>query len=192
MYNVSLLPYEYRVLNKQARKKDYILLSVIAIIFCLLLVYLFMSITSARKDSILNKLEAENSDIEEQIESLENIEELNNKVKNLTAKVQSAIGTTPDLAGIIVDIGNTVKPTISITNISISYSDDSGECVIKGNVFDIAAMTEWLNELENIPGINDIKYSVSDNLRSGQFIGFELTCTVLPRSANQSQEVVSQ
>ena len=88
MYNVSLLPYEYKLLNQQARKKDYTLLIAIALMCCLLLTYFILSVISARKDSALEDAKAINSDIEEQIASLVSIEELNNEMRKQTIKLK--------------------------------------------------------------------------------------------------------
>jgi len=192
MYNVSLLPYEYKLLNKQARKKDYTLLIAIAIMCCLLIAYFILSIISSRMNSTLKDAKVKNSDIENQIASLLSIEELNNEISKLYDKAQTAVGTTPVWANIIADIGNTVKPTASFTDIKMSYNEDTGEGVINGVVYDLASLTEWLNELEEISGINDIKFSISSNSGSNEPIQFELIFTVLPASSYNSREVVYQ
>ena len=190
MYNVSLLPYEYKLLNQQARKKDYTLLIAIALMCCLLLTYFIISVISARKDSALEDAKAINSDIEEQIASLVSIEELNNEMRKLNDKAENAVGTTPIWADIIADIGNTVKPNTSITDIKMSYNDKSGEGVINGTAYDISSLTKWLDELEDVSGIDDAQFSISSTSGSNQLIRFELNFTVLPAFLNNSQEVV--
>ncbi|HHU90705.1 MAG TPA: hypothetical protein GXZ22_06575 [Clostridiaceae bacterium] len=190
MYNVSLLPYEYKLLNQQARKKDYTLLIAIALMCCLLLTYFILSVISARKDSALEDAKAINSDIEEQIASLVSIEELNNEMRKLNDKAENAVGTTPIWADIIADIGNTVKPNTSITDIKMSYNDKSGEGVINGTAYDISSLTKWLDELEDVSGIDDAQFSISSTSGSNQLIRFELNFTVLPAFLNNSQEVV--
>lgn len=190
MYNVSLLPYEYKLLNQQARKKDYTLLIAIALMCCLLLTYFILSVISARKDSALEDAKAINSDIEEQIASLVSIEELNNEMRKLNDKAENAVGTTPIWADIIADIGNTVKPNTSITDIKMSYNDKSGEGVINGTAYDISSLTKWLDELEDVSGIDDAQFSISSTPGSNQLIRFELNFTVLPAFLNNSQEVV--
>lgn len=190
MYNVSLLPYEYKLLNQQARKKDYTLLIAIALMCCLLLTYFILGVISARKDSALEDAKAINSDIEEQIASLVSIEELNNEMRKLNDKAENAVGTTPIWADIIADIGNTVKPNTSITDIKMSYNDKSGEGVINGTAYDISSLTKWLDELEDVSGIDDAQFSISSTPGSNQLIRFELNFTVLPAFLNNSQEVV--
>ncbi len=190
MYNVSLLPYEYKLLNQQARKKDYTLLIAIALMCCLLLTYFILGVISARKDSALEDAKAINSDIEEQIASLVSIEELNNEMRKLNDKAENAVGTTPIWADIIADIGNTVKPNTSITDIKMSYNDKSGEGVINGTAYDISSLTKWLDELEDVSGIDDAQFSISSTSGSNQLIRFELNFTVLPAFLNNSQEVV--
>ena len=51
MYNVSLLPYEYKLLNQQARKKDYTLLIAIALMYLSITHIFYLSVISSRKDS---------------------------------------------------------------------------------------------------------------------------------------------
>ena len=178
------------MLNQQARKKDYTLLIAIALMCCLLLTYFILSVISARKDSALEDAKAINSDIEEQIASLVSIEELNNEMRKLNDKAENAVGTTPIWADIIADIGNTVKPNTSITDIKMSYNDKSGEGVINGTAYDISSLTKWLDELEDVSGIDDAQFSISSTSGSNQLIRFELNFTVLPAFLNNSQEVV--
>jgi len=189
MYNVSLLPYEYRILNKQARKKDYILLIAIAIMCLLLLAYFVLSIVSVGKHSELKELKARNSEIEDQIATLVNVEELDNEVKKINDKIKTAMGTTPKWADIITEIGNTVKPTTSIISIKMDYNDETGKCVIEGKASNLDVITEWLNELETVPGIDDITLIISDNsFTIKNYISFELNMNLLPNSED-SQEV---
>ena len=189
MYNVSLLPSEYRILNKQARKKDYILLIAIAIMCLLLLAYFVLSIVSVGKHSELKELKARNSEIEDQIATLVNVEELDNEVKKINDKIKTAMGTTPKWADIITEIGNTVKPTTSIISIKMDYNDETGKCVIEGKASNLDVITEWLNELETVPGIDDITLIISDNsFTIKNYISFELNMNLLPNSED-SQEV---
>ena len=72
----------------------------------------------------------------------------------------------------------------------MSYNDKSGEGVINGTAYDISSLTKWLDELEDVSGIDDAQFSISSTSGSNQLIRFELNFTVLPAFLNNSQEVV--
>jgi len=186
MYNISLLPSEYRILNKQARKKDYTLLIAIGIMCLLLISYFVLSIISAGKNFELKGLKDKNLEIENQIVTLEEIEELDNEVKKINDKIKTAMGTTPKWADIITEIGNTVKPTTSIISFKMNYMNDAGKCEIEGNAFSLTALTEWVNKLETIPDIDDITLVITENtINLDKYITFKLDSNLLSDSADK-------
>jgi len=209
MYNVSLLPYQYKELYKHARKKDYTFLLIIVIMCVLILAYFILSVISAGKDSMLKNFKESNSMLEQQISSLKSVDELNKKVSSLSDKVQKATGNTPDWANLIAEIGNTVKPNTTINSIRMSYiektkntNDSSGnakdskknEGIIECEVYDIYTLAEWLKELKGISDIEEIKCSIIDEtkLQNSKSIPVEIKFKLLPGTEKQSQEVTDR
>lgn len=187
MYNVSLLPNEYRALNKLARKKDATLLIAIVIMCCFLLAYLVISIVSINKDSMLKEAEAKDLVLENKIALLLDLEKLNDDVKKQSNQMQTAVGTTPVWADLVATIGNAVKPYITITSIDTSYEKDIGECAISGISYDYDSVSMFIEELEAIPEIENVKCSFSNQVyfENDSASSFDITFNILSESEYQ-------
>jgi len=207
MYNVSLLPYQYKELYKQARKKDYTLLAAVAIMCVLIFAYFILSVIAAGKDTILKDSKEINAMLDQQISSLKEVDELNKKVSNMSDKVQKATGKTPDWVRLISEIGNTVKPNATINTIKMSYTDNpndgsentknsktKNEGLITCKVYDINTLAHLLKELEGISGIDQIKFSILNEVisQNDRAITVEINFRLLPGAETKSQEVTKQ
>ncbi len=182
MYNVSLLPKEYRMIHTNTRRKNIALVASMIIMAVLFVVYLILAIVLSGKRAELDGLKAQNSAMRVQINSLAELKTLNEEVTLNLADVNKAIGTSPDWDKLIVQIGNTAPPTISVQNYSIEYEPETniGIGSITGTAANYDTVSLWLVTLKEVEDISNItfKYSSKTSDDENSLVGFEINFIV--------------
>ena len=83
MYSVSLLPYEYKLLNTKARKKNVNLLIAIGVMGVLFVVYMVLTIVLTSTNAKLNDIRKEAYAVESQISKLDDLLAISNEVNKM-------------------------------------------------------------------------------------------------------------
>lgn len=161
MYSVSLLPSEYKAIHQNARKKDILLLIAIGVIGVLTVIYLTLYIAVLNMEKEYLVLQDENVDILIQIDKLDDIEPLYSQVNSLLARAVAAKGMNPKWDELIACIGNSVPESVGLSSISLQYNGTNQQCVIEGTANNHQAVAQWLEVLETVEGIDQIKCSFS-------------------------------
>lgn len=183
MYSISLLPYEYRILNSKTRKKNINLLLAIGAMGILFTVYLILTIYASGKAAELNGIRAEYAAVEAHIAKMGDIKVINDEVGLLIKDVKTAAGTRPDWNQLIAGIGNSVPNSVSLKNIKLNYQGSSGECVVQGTGLSHQSVTDWLKNLDDTSGIGEIKCKFSSQSdTSNNSVEFELSFPILQGS----------
>jgi len=179
MYSVSLLPYEYKLLNTKARKKNVNLLIAIGVMGVLFVVYMVLTIVLTSTNAKLNDIRKEAYAVESQISKLDDLLAISNEVNKMLNDASLAAGSNPEWGNLIVSIGNSVPESISLKNIEMKYSTSEGQCSIKGFGLTHQSVSEWLKKLEEVDGIGEIKCEISniETQQSGT-VNFELDFTI--------------
>lgn len=183
MYSVSLLPSEYKALNVKAKKnKVGLYISAIALI-CIMFVYFYFFFLSAKFDGKLDELKDESAQLSKKVKKLEPLEALSNSVAQQLGEVLIAWGNKPVWDDLISSIGNSVPETISISNMSFKYTEQVGECIIQGDANSHNDVSFWMQQIESISGIGEIK--CKDSSEDEGDIHFELSIILLPGQGYQ-------
>lgn len=182
MYNVSLLPKEYRMLHSSTRKKNIALVSSIIVMAVLLVAYLILTVIISGNSLELKGIKAENGAIVSQINSLVDLKTLNEDVNIMLNDVEEAMGTSPHWDDLIIKIGNSAPPTISVSNYTVEYEPDSnsGSGSIVGMAANNEAISWWLVSLEDIDELSQItfKHSTKSSEDEKSPVNFEIKFTV--------------
>lgn len=179
MYSISLLPYEYKLLNMKARKKNIGLMIAAVIMSVLFLAYMILTVYASGKNAELDGVRAEYAAVETQIEKMGDIKIIYDEVGLLMKDVTAAAGTTPDWNRLIASIGNSVPDSVYLTSIEMNYQESSGECIILGTGAYHGSVSAWLENLEEIPEIGDINCKFSSRSDSGDSVEFEVNFRIL-------------
>lgn len=183
MYSISLLPYEYKMLNTKARKKNINLLLAIGAMGILFVVYLILTVYASGKTAELSGIRAEHKAVEAHIAKMGDIKVINDEVGLLIDDVMSAAGSSPDWNQLIAAVGNSVPDSVSLSSIKLNYQGGSGECVIQGTGLSHQSISDWLKKLEDTSGIGETKCKfLSQSVSSGNSVEFELSFPILQGS----------
>lgn len=181
MYSVSLLPYEYRMIHTNARKKNIGLLLVTGVMCVMFFTYLILTIIEAGKEAELKGIRAETAAVDMQISRLSDLETLKKDVFSLLDTVTMAAGSNPEWESLIASIGNTVPESVNINYINLEYNGNEGVCNITGVGLSHQSVSDWMVKLQEVSGIGEIKCNISSRVtQSGNNdVNFELTIPLL-------------
>jgi len=179
MYSISLLPYEYKIHNLKAKKKNIGLLLATGIMGVLFLAYTILSVYASGKTAELNGIRAEYAAVEAQIEKMGDIKIFYDEVGVLSKEVTAAAGSNPDWSLLISSIGNSVPESVILRSMKFNYQGSSGECVILGTGKDHGAVSGWLKKLGDTEGIGEINCKFSSLSGNYDSVEFELSFLIL-------------
>lgn len=182
MYNVSLLPKEYRMIHSNVRKTSIALIASMIIMAVLFVAYLILAIVISGNRAELDGLRAENSAMRSQINSMAELKTLNEEVNQNLADVKNAIGQSPVWDQLIVQLGNSAPPTISVQDYSIEYEPESntGTGRIVGTAANYETVSLWLVSLKEVEEISNITiyYTSKTSDDKNSTVGFEINFIV--------------
>lgn len=161
MYSVSLLPYEYRLINTKARKKNVNLLIAMGVMGVFFLIYVILSVVITTNNAKLKDIRKEAAVVENQISEIDDILNMSNDVSKLLNEATLAAGTNPEWGELITNIGNSVPESVSLISIDMKYETSEGECSIKGTGLTHKSVSEWMQRLEKVKDIGEIKCVIS-------------------------------
>ncbi len=161
MYSVSLLPYEYRLLNTKAQKKNISLILAIVAMGLLFAVYIYFTIILTSNNVKLNEIRKEAASVESQISKIDDLLVINNEVSEMLNYASQAAGSNPEWGSLITSIGNSVPESVSLKNIEMKFNSSDGECSIVGMGLTHRSVSEWLQKLEKVNGIGEIMCEIS-------------------------------
>lgn len=179
MYSVSLLPYEYKLLNTKVRKKNVNLIIAMGVMGVLFVAYMILTIVLTSKNARLNDIRKESYSVESQISKIDDLLVISDEVSKMLADASKAAGSNPEWGNLIASIGNSVPETISLKSIEMKYGTSEGKCSIEGFGLTHLSVSEWLKTLEDVDGISEIKCEISKlETQQSETVNFELNFTI--------------
>ncbi len=161
MYSVSLLPYEYRLINSKARKKNISLILAMVAMGLLFAAYIILTIILTSNNAKLNEIRKEANSVESQISKIDDLLIISNDVNEMLNRASLASGSNPEWGTLITSIGNSVPESVSLKNIEMEFTSSEGECSILGTGLTHQSVSEWLQKLEKINGIGEVLCEIS-------------------------------
>lgn len=178
MYSVSLLPYEYRIINTKAKKKSFNLFIAMGAMGVFFVVYFILTIVLAGKNTELNSIRNEADIVEAQISEIDDILTISNDVNLLLKDVSLAAGKNPEWGRLITAIGNSVPESVNLVNTEMKFEDSKGECSIQGVGLSNKSVSDWIQKLEEVDNLGEIKCiisTLSDPKVENSPVNFELS-----------------
>lgn len=178
---INLLPPEILAGQEQKRKQQTLLMAggVVLAVFVVAFGALF-SATAITKSEV-KKIQAQRAVLEQQAEAYKPYEDMKTRVAQAEALMVQAVGTPPNWAGVLADVGIYIPPTVWLTNFNADYkADGKGEVVIRGQTYDHNSVAGWLEEIRSIPGLADVRcqFSSREGSAENQVIRFEIKANI--------------
>ena len=178
---INLLPQDILAGQEQKRKQQTLLVAggVALAVFVVAFVVL-LSATAVTKSEV-KKIQAQRAVLEQQAEAYKPYEEMNTRITRAEALMVQAVGTPPNWAGVMADVGIYIPPTVWLTNFEATYKEDGkGEVVIKGQTYDHNSVAGWLEEIRSIPGLTDVRCQLSsrEGTEETPLVRFEIKANI--------------
>lgn len=179
---INLLPPEILAQQRQQRDRQKLLLAGGLILTLLIAVYglIFTSTTMTKAE--VTRLQKQRAVLEQQVEVNRPYEEMRARVIQTENLIQQAMGSPPDWSGVMAGISMHIPPTVWLTEFTATSQPDgkTGGATIKGQAYDHSSVAGWLEELRNVPGLDNVLCQVSTRVGSGNdpLISFEIEATL--------------
>ncbi len=157
MKNISLLPPEIAQNQKKKESQRYYYYSIIGLAFLLLIVFIsLLTVTLSNKSRADSTMEQRLS-MEKQIDELQHYGDMQEAVNESEEMLISALGTSPYWYEIIRELSLSFSANIWLSDVAASYEDEPGELVIRGRAQRYDSIAFWLEEVEKIRGLRDVR-----------------------------------
>lgn len=179
---INLLPPEILARQRQQRDRQKLLLAGGLTLTILIAVYGFLFTSTTMTKAEATRLQQQRVVLEQQAEVNRPYEEMWAQVVRTENLIQQAVGSPPNWAGVMAGISMHIPPTVWLTEFTATSRPDgkTGGVTIKGQAYDHSSVAGWLEELRNVPGLDNVLCQVSTRVGSGNdpLISFEIEATL--------------
>jgi type II secretory pathway pseudopilin PulG len=187
MYEISLLPVKYKQELTEGRKKNDLIISFVFTIIILSIICILAFSVSAVTKNDLAQIKNENSALQSEINNLNSYSGLQEQVSNINGNLQTLTKNAPSFPHILSEITQSVSDSLQLTKITFTLSAETQiyTCKITGNAAYYDDVSKWINILNGIEDIGEIKCSFTNSSSSDSLtrVQFELSIDILDKSA---------
>lgn len=179
---VNLLPPEILGQQKQKRKQLMMLLAGGLVLVFLVGLFGVLFTVTAMTNAEAARLQERREILEQQAKAYRPYEEMSERIARTEKLIKQAVGSAPNWAGVITEIGISIPPTVWLSELSATYKADenTGELVLKGRALDHSSVAAWLEEIHGISGISNVlcQFSTQEGSGDSLVIRFEIKATL--------------
>lgn len=151
--NINLLPPEIKMQWAQKRRQQKILATGSVIIILLLFVFSSLLLTTFQTRAEVAGLQKERQVLEKQLPALEQYAKLQSRVVQSERILKQAVGTPPNWASVLNDIGQYIPVNDWLTDFSGTYKHTTAHPVVKKQPENQITVTD--PQVQSLPGIKD-------------------------------------
>ncbi|MDR1320351.1 MAG: hypothetical protein LBK56_02845 [Gracilibacteraceae bacterium] len=159
MYGVSLLPPEYKTQLQEGKRSRLVVL--IAVIVAAVMLVLFM-LTMVFKWSFLSNisaLEAEQEQLQTQINELKDEEIIVNEIMNTTLNISELLVSASKLSTNIIRIGDALPERVAVTEITLEYDLETITGTLQLQAPDELTLQQCEAQLRLLSGVTSVTWS---------------------------------
>ncbi len=184
MTNISLLPPEIKIKEKNAKIKF------IVIIVVTIFVLLFLTVFTSTRLAIINnnkeliKRQEKIAEIKKEIDKMSVYTELQKRLDNIDKLYEAAMDNNPNWNLIFKNINKKVPPDLVFLEILADNKSENsaGELIIRGYTSKPLSLTNFIDELEKMNEIKKVKisYFKRDEYGTKVMFSYNLICSINP------------
>ncbi len=179
---VSLLPPEIKK-RRLDESKQAVMVRIVMVLFLLIMVvyvYLLVSTFMARNDLKILRQEREN--VEMQVAQLAEYEIIFNNLVAAETRLNSAMGSVPIWEQFLQDIGLTLPPGVTLTDMTLTYDTENGTLNMRGWTYSHRDVGDMLDLLNTVEQLNEVRCRVSTETTVGSqdAVSFTVDAVLLP------------
>ncbi|QGG46588.1 PilN domain-containing protein [Heliorestis convoluta] len=181
---INLLPQELKTKRAEKRKQRQIFIGVVMTLVLMFFFYTALLGATAAANSEVEFLRQKHLTLEEQLAQFRQYEERLEQVKSFDEVVTKAVGTPTKWSELLLQIGLQSPLDISLENISIR----GNELTLRGVALDHQGVAQWLEILQEIPGIEKAQVQFS-NQSTGAMTQFEFRAQIDREAIDNKKDI---
>lgn len=199
---INLLPPEIEARWESERKKRTALLTAGAVLAIFIVLYGVLVLATFQVRADVTGLRNERAELESKIPALQQYAQLQNQIEQTEGLIKEAVGIPPSWKSVLENIGLHIPVNVWLSDLSYSNEKNGGrqstssnsnttnnqeapetcgELTIQGYAFEYIAMTQWLEQIRQIPELTGVncRFSSREELNGEPVIRFEIKAGVL-------------
>ncbi|KAF1086578.1 hypothetical protein SPSYN_00297 [Sporotomaculum syntrophicum] len=199
---INLLPPEIKARWESERKKRTALLMAGAVLAIFIVLYGVLVLATFQVRADVTGLRNERAELESKIPALQQYAQLQNQIEQTEGLIKEAVGIPPSWKSVLENIGLHIPVNVWLSDLSYSNEKNGGrqstssnsnttnnqeapetcgELTIQGYAFEYIAMTQWLEQIRQIPELTGVncRFSSREELNGEPVIRFEIKAGVL-------------
>jgi Tfp pilus assembly protein PilN len=158
---VSLLPPEIKARKMAREKQRKLFILFILLLLVILIVYIFFQVSAFMIRQDIQAIRSEREAVEREAAALEEYEELYLELTARENVIGSAMGTVPSWSGLLRDISGTLPVGSWLSELSMSYGDESGSMIIRGWAYNHSGVASMLERMVTLDQLEEVEISAS-------------------------------
>lgn len=184
MYEISLLPPEFKARQSSQQRLERWLLVSGGVLLVFLLIYSGLLLFTHLARVQARNLQEQRASVEQREAGFQKYVDMKNKIDRLHQLVQQAVGNRPDYATVVNQTGLNLPEGVWLTELTATVLDNQseassapgnrpGELTIRGEALNQMQVADFLDSLQKVPGVTDIRCQSSKRKGDGQQTGVE-------------------
>lgn len=179
MVRINLLPTEIQQAREHMRRQRWLILAGAAVAVIMLALYGFLLNQTAAVRTQVEDVEVEETQVQAAVASYAPHVELQGAVSRRSSQIAAALGSSPDWTQLFLNISGDIPGGVWLTDLGLTAGrgeEETGELVMQGYTYDHPATARWLEDMEEISHLTDVRcsYSAADEFRGYNVVRFEV------------------
>ncbi len=206
---INLLPPEIEAQLRARRKRNLTLFISGVVLLVFLAFYAALMAATVQMRGEAARLQEERRKVQQEAAAYQQYADMRDRMVKAEGLVRQAVGSPPDWAGIMADIGRQIPGSVWLTDWRVEKQDQNnreanpagqsgqgentggdkpvaqsavaGEVVIRGWAFEQREVAAWLEALRSVRGLTDVRcrFTSAEDFRGDSMIQFEIKAQVL-------------
>jgi cell division protein FtsB len=159
MYGVSLLPPEYKTQLQEGKRSRLVVLIAIVIAAVMLVLFMLTMVFKWSHLSDISALEAEQEQLQTQINELKDEEIIVNEIMNTTLNISELLVSASKLSTNIVRVGDALSTRVAVTEITMEYDLETITGTLQLQAPDEQTLRQCMEQLRLLDGVTNVAWS---------------------------------
>ena len=179
MKSISMLPSDYKKLQRSTRRREFIQVALAILTIVLIFSYSILKILSSIPAEKLRILKSENEILLKNIQALDYLSEQEKIIQKETGLVQKAVSNQIDWLKLYNSISDLLPEGIKLSSIVFDPGKDQRRLSFQGNAQSTAILSEWMDKMKELEYFSELELLyVRDADGTGSLVSFAVNAVI--------------
>ncbi len=186
MIRINLLPPEIKQARRLARQQLYLGIAVGCLVLLLVLGNLFLRWQTVRIRQHVDVVQKQREAVEVSVQEHEPYVDLQAQMQGRRSLLQQVMGAPPDWVTVLRRMGEDIPEHVWLTDLRLTAGaadeegeDRPGDMMMRGYTYDHTDTADWLDTVQKMSGVEDVRCSFSVEESYGRFLVVEFEVSSL-------------